>query len=869
MPSPDTASTQPNDPSAAKLTTNLLLIAGVTAIVGFAAFFAAWLQASIDPGPETLKIAAKQYGLGNYRTANSLAERVKLPEDAKEELLLLREYVIGASLANQALPVEDVKERRALLHVAIPHLKAAAKDWPTGRQDDGNRLLGLSLFHVGDFAAAIAPMRSAVDRNPASREDLIPPLSQAYLYGEKSSASEALAMLDQINSPSLSPVALRDEVAILRAQCMLRLSQFQDARQVLRALDQRLAESVVDSESSTFARATKVSMLLAVADVSEAIERFGKGSSTDSAPRADVIAFLGPATKRLLLLRRDAPPDIANQASLWAARAYASAGQPSEALALFTSVRQQQPFEAGNIAAGIEEIEWLVDAGNGEEAVQTVRYLLREIGNEKDYDGVVVDLPSFRSRLIAALQTLRQKEQFESCIEIARTMSSLFPPADAFFEEAITHQQAAERALASSGSVLEVAPAVLALAKQKHRAAGDAFLAAAKLRFDTDKYCETLWQSIEAYQASGQFKLCVELLNDYLRYEDRRRHPRALLALGKANLATGDFEPALASLDECITQFARDPLRYDARLQAANAHAEANRFTEAASLLDENLTEGELTPQSVVWRDSLFTLGELMFRQCNETHLKWGIGDPTLDPSKPRSTVELRERQPLLEEAILKLNEAYVRYSGDPRVNSPKAAKESEARLLDPPRAMHAYYLNARAHKLAAVWPKLESKSVDALDAAKRQLRIQAEQHLSAALTGFANIRSDLIASEEEKPLTQTQEAILRNAYIAEADTLFDLGRFDEAAEGFRAVSLRYMNSPPALEALMGQARCLRQLNRQREARMVIRQAGIVLARIPPESDQQFLATTRYDRNRWKELLTWLDARPMPEDTDV
>jgi len=267
-------------------------------------------------------------------------------------------------------------------------------------------------------------------------------------------------------------------------------------------------------------------------------------------------------------------------------------------------------------------------------------------------------------------------------------------------------------------------------------------------------------------------------------------------------------------------------------------------------LLDENLTEGELTPKSVVWRDSLFTLGEMMFRQCNETHLKWGIGDPTLDPSKPRSTVELRERQPLLEEAILKLNEAHVRYSPDPQ-------------------AKHAYYLNALAHKLAAVWPKLESESADALDAAKRQLRIQAEQHLSAALTGFANIRSDLLAREEEKPLIASQEAMLRNSYIAEADTLFQLGQFDEAGEAFRSISLRYMNSPPALEAMMGQARCLRQLNRQREARLVIRQAAIVLARIPPESDPQFLATTRYDRNRWKELLTWLDARPMPENSDV
>ena len=847
-----------NNAASAALTANLLIIAAVTAIVGFAAFFASWIQASVDPGRATLQIAAKQYGLGNFRTAISLAEQAVLPEDVDQELELLREYVVGAGLVNLALPVHELKERRALLHVAIPHLRAAAKAWPTGREDDGNRLLGLALYQIGDFASAIPPLRAAIDRNPISLEELIPILSQCHLYGEKDSAREALAMLNKLDSPSLSPMSLRDEVETLRAQCLVRLGKFEAAREVLRLIDQRLLGLTVGSDDSATARANKVSLLLAVADVSEAIERFGKGKSTDLAPRPDAISFLTPAMQRLMLLRRDAMPDIANQASLWAARAFACSGQPSESLAMFTSVRQQQPFDAGNIASGIEEIEWLADAGNGEEALQTVRYLLREISSEQTYDGSVVDLLSFRSRLITALQTLRQKEQFGPCVEIARTLPTLFPAADAFYEEAITHQQSAERTLAlSNGNLEDTAPTVLALAKQKYRAAGDAFAASARLRFDTTQYCDTLWQAIETYQSSGQFERCVELLNDYLRYEDRRRLPRALLAIGKANLAVGDIDHALESLEECMTEFPRDPLRYDARLNAALAHAEANRFTEAKDLLDANLSDGGLTPESVVWLDSLLALGELLFRQGNETHLTWSIGDQTLDPTRPRSTAVLRDQQPLIEDAILKLNEAAERLN------------ETSVRNAPDPRANYAAYLGARAHALAAVWPKLESESIDTLDAAKRQLRIQAEQHFSAALIGFSKLRTKLLDREEEKALSPSQKAMLRNCYVSEADTLFDLERFDQAAEAFRAVSLRYMNEPPALEAMMGQARCLRQLNRQRAARLVIRQAKIVLGRIPTEFDGQFQATTRYDRKRWNELLTWLDARPLPEDNDA
>ncbi len=841
----------PDDPSSSRLTAMFLVVAALTTVVGFAAFFATWLQASIDPGQATLQVALKQYGLSHFSTAADLAEQADLADGTADELIILREYLIGAGRAGDALPIADMKQRRSALHIAIPHLQVAAATWPTGREDEGDRLLGLSLFHVGDYAAAIGSLRKCIDRNPTMREELVPVLAQCYLYGEKASAQVALEMLNQLGPSTLAPVTLRNDVECLRAQCLLRLSQYEAARQALQAINERISPNQLGADDATLMLATKLNLLLAVADVSEAIDRFGRGKRSDAEPRPDVIAFLTPAMERLSVLRRDGAPDIANQASLWAARGHACSRQPAESLGLLTTVRQQQPFEGANIAAGIEEIEWLADAGNGEEMLQTMRYLLREIGNEQNFDGSAIDLPSFRGRFIAALQTLRQQDRFDHCVAIARVMPSLFLKADAHYEEAITHLQAAERLVSSARrSSGDIEPIALVAAKKKYLAAGDAFAASAKLRFDTAQYCDTLWQAIQSYQSSGQFAQCVELLDDYLLYEDRRRQPRALLAIGKARLATGETEKALLPLETCIVEFPRDPLRYDARLYAALAHAELQRFDAAKELLDENLTDGELTSKSEIWRDSLFTLGELLFRQSHETYLLWELGDPTLDPNKPRPTTVLRDNQPLLEEAILKLGEAVKRSWPDPR-------------------AKHAAYLQARAHRLAAVWPQLEAQSADVLDAAKRQLRQQADQHLTAALTGFINLRRDMATREEEQSLSESQQAMLRNCYVAEADTLFDLGRYEQAAEAFRAVSLRYMNEPPALEAMLGQARCLRQLNRTRDARQVIRQAAVVLSRIPPEADDQFIEQTRYDRKRWQELLTWLDSGPMPEDSEA
>ncbi len=50
-------------------------------------------------------------------------------------------------------------------------------------------------------------------------------------------------------------------------------------------------------------------------------------------------------------------------------------------------------------------------------------------------------------------------------------------------------------------------------------------------------------------------------------------------------------------------------------------------------------------------------------------------------------------------------------------------------------------------------------------------------------------------------------------------------------------------------------------LGRPREADMLIRQASVVLQRIPNEMDDQFAETTRYDRSGWEQLLGWMNQR--------
>ena len=326
------------------------------------------------------------------------------------------------------------------------------------------------------------------------------------------------------------------------------------------------------------------------------------------------------------------------------------------------------------------------------------------------------------------------------------------------------------------------------------------------------------------------------MLESYLRYETRGRLPRGLVAYGRALLAENEPDNAIEALTTCIIDYPRDPLRYDARLLAALAYAEKGDLEDAKRLLQDNLQDGELTPQSPAWRDSLLTLGELLYERGYRNHL---VAEQSPAAEKLRL---LRDNQPVLEEAIRRLDEAVERY-------------------WPLPRAEAAAYLSSRAHVMSSKWPRIESQLPEILDAARRTLRNQADQKLQTALDGFARLQRHLSRREEERRLPEMEQSILRNCLLAEADVLRELDRPDEAASAYRAVELRFMNEPPALEAILGRAACAKQLGRPREADMLIRQASVVLQRIPSEMDNRFAETTRYDRSGWEQLLGCMNQR--------
>lgn len=838
-------SNAPPTPKARNLTLPLLGVAAVSATVGFAICIKVWLATSGASDDDILRTANRQYASNNLIVAGELAKRVQ-PSGEEPEKVMLKHFLVGAGKMREAVLTPDPRVSRVAYHVATEQLEIASQAWPIGREDEGDRMLAECLYRTGRFGQAIPRLQSLMKRNPTYRETLMPILAGCLMRGNESDLRGAVAILDQYNRLPGRSVADDAENFLMRADCLVRLGEFEAAREQLALLRESLRTR--SDQESVKPWNDEIELMLARSTVSEAITRFGQGTLDHPKPRPEVRSFLQPTLDTLLRLQRDGSPKVTLQTGIWMARAMRCLGEPAEAISQLNAVRLHQPFEGAGIAAALEQIELLIGQGSGNEAVQTARYLVREVGSLANYDASMVDLQTLRQRLQAALAVLRDLGETDACVRIARSLPPLVPLDQAAFEEGLAFRDAGDRLESSLKKKSEEQEQDnYGKLRFLFGQAGTAFETSARLRYETSDYMATLWEAIVAFQKSGQFTRTIPLLKDYFQFEQRLQHPRALIALGQAHLANNQPAEAIVSLNACIAEFPRDPLCYDARLAAAKAMAELDQIDEARRLLEVNLTDGDLTPQSLTWKESLFTLGEVLWRRANENHVQASL--QARDRRQPISLEQLRENQPLIEESILRLREAVVRYWPDSR-------------------AMRAASYLASANRLAAVLPDEEARMPDTLDATRRRLLKKRESYLYSAIESYRKIRTEISRIEDERELKPSERSMRQVGLLGEADTLFELAQYEESADAYRTISLRYMNEPPALEAMLGQARCLRSMKRTREARLVIRQAVAVLSRIPAEWDDRFEETTRYDRQGWESLLAWMDRDPLPPASD-
>jgi hypothetical protein len=858
-----------------------VIAAGVltlSTITGFAYLFSLWAGGTEISPQQTLRLASAQYVAGNPVVAGELAASVSLENAVTDDLaeegadaaavdtreppseeeiakaeeadrwLSLQSFLIGAGVFEKSTGLDSPRGRREELKKAIPSLKQSETlGFPEGRESDGHRMLGLALHGVGDYDAATDHLQRAIDKDITLKAELMPVLAVAQARRPREDLNEAIQAINTYLASDSLDAQQRTDANLLRIDWLIQLQRFDEADAALKAAREVIAPSL--EQQLRWALAARDELMLKQAEL--VIEKTlapitrahgeraiagipAKAHKQVAAPeRAELLEMI----KELTSLQREASPALASRSRLTAAHAYLLASERELALAELTQLRQQRPFGEEGLEGGLSEIELLADQGRGAEVLQTTRYIVREMGQSRHLNytsGIETEL---RTRMAEVLGILRSAKEFQAVIEIADALESLFGTADAAIEKGVAYRDWGSETLnAGRGRGDEISREAFAAARARFRGAGDAFALAAEQQFDTKGYVPTLWLAIDSYQRGRHFSKSIPLLEQYLRYEDRMKQPAGLVAHGRALLAEGRPKEAMESLQTCIVEFERDPMHYEARLLAAQAAADAHDGELAKSLLNENLTDGKLTPQSPVWRDSLFTLAELLYAECDSRTLN------AMTLPQEKKVAELRAIEPELMTALQRLD-------------------ETVKRAWPLPRAQATAYLLARGQLLASRLPEAELENESVLEAAQRDLRQKANRYRQAALDQFTSMVRFMDAEQREDDLSEKQDAILRNSLLGQADTLKAMQRYAEAADAYRDMSLRYMNEPPALEALLGQSRMVRLMGRNREADLLVAQAVVVLDRIGEQWDDKFDEMTRFSREDWRTYLSWMNKR--------
>ncbi len=799
----------------------ILLVGGVSifSLIGFGLLFTLIVGGGFGSSKK-LKVAMSLLDEGRWDLAGRIA-RDLAADGIDQDKDAAWNYVQGvAKLKSVEVNLDTPQNRRVLLDATDHLLKADQLGFPKGYTGKGKYFLGWCQFNTYHWDQA-AEQLADVDR----------------LWPEK--RSEAFRMKVESQLRKMPPDLPAAEATLAAWQAIPGMSQAELSRiklvqanlEFIKHQPQRCEELLTDITGDS-PEAYQALLWRTRWRLTHAVE--GKGLTDAQRER-----LLEEAVEisRTLKVAADTPADLRRQAAYLSGRVLRQQKKIDAALSTLSGARQSSPQSAEAIASGMEEVEILIETGELDEALSTLFYILRSIDELDLYNELWMTVPEFRTRLLEIGRKFRDVGEFEKSIELAELMALAFPRSDSvrLQAEALEHWAdilAATPSDPDDSSQAEIRGQVCA----KHQAAAEQYKFLAHLELRSSDYPDIVWKAITNFQQSGDLNQANQLLVDYLRHEDRTKRPRGFLALGTNYVNAAQWRKAIDPLERCRIEHPTHPISFEARLLAAKAHFELDQLDQAIDLLNENLSGSAtaLRPTSDIWRDSLYQLAQTVFRQGDELLLEMRL-DPKIEMSNREA--KLQDSQDKFLEVVDLLGGFVTRYPNDPR-------------------NFDAMYLIAKSHRLAAETPQqIALSNASIVETARRKLMQQRRQLLEQALVEFKKLRTAITQSQDTLTLSEQTSALIRNCHFGEADTLYDLDRWDEAIAAYQNVASRFLNRPESLEALMQMAQCHRRLGQDDVAKRVLAQAEQVLTRIPPEYNAQFVSLTRTTRDGWSDLL--------------
>jgi tetratricopeptide (TPR) repeat protein len=742
------------------------------------------------PAPlATLDEALDALDRGADAAARRLAERLEQQHDATMDEWGGPSFVLGAVAARQADAALERDKTEAFRKAAEYLEEAEKRGFPEGREADGRYLLAKCLYRAGRLCASRAAIKSAIEANPEKETELRGLLASAYLQGSPPELAKALAENQRNLAAKDLPEEAREEALVQRAKTLIRLGRFAECAAVLDKLPSNtnvrgevlvLRGRLLRREAQTLKDKGPAIAAAVREKYQEAINAFRKAQGHDSNNYR-----------------------VTSQAMYLIGLCQAELGDQQAALAQFTRTGRQFPESPDGLAAEFQAAELARRMKRDSEAVAAYRHVLAACTDPAEFHNPWFSLKELQDSVLVARRDYLGAKNFEPATQLSRLLAKLLPHGRAMELEADAHRSWGQYLLNDAEHLPTArAEVVRRQGRAEFRRAADLYARVARLEFTTRQYPDRLWQAVTAFMEGQDYRSGARLLEQYLRYEFRKRHPQALVELGAARLALGEWDKAVEAFRDCITYHPRDAAAYRARLLASRAWMEKGDAKQAEALLQDNLSGGTLAPASKEWRDSLFALGELLHAQGRYV------------------------------DALRRLDEAVVRYP-------------------DVPQSLLARYLAADACRRNAQSLR-QDLDKEPLASVRQSREAESRGLLQKALAGYQAVQ-EALARRDERDLSAQERAMLRNARFAPGEIHCELGEYEQAVRAYTAAANRYPNTPEALDAYVQLSGVYRRMQKPAEARASLEQAKIALAHMT--NDARFTDTTNFDRKQWGDAL--------------
>lgn len=347
---------------------------------------------------------------------------------------------------------------------------------------------------------------------------------------------------------------------------------------------------------------------------------------------------------------------------------------------------------------------------------------------------------------------------------------------------------------------------------------GDAWIAYSRAVTvaDDKAHGEALWKGVDLYDKAANMQNAIAALELFIaeRPEDGAT-PNALLRLGRAYQAAGQFDKAIGAFQKNLTRYGQSLAASKSGVPLAQAFmAKGPQFNGSAekALLAVITDNPLITPAAEEFRQSLFELSQLYYRTDR------------------------------YEECVARLEEMTTRYPADERLGQLTFLKadayRKSAALLGTPKSTASASADPKAAAAAA------AAQAEALAARKQRLAL-ARQHFELVIEQY----------KKQAPARDLDKLYLKLSYFYRADCAYDLGSYEEAIRLYDQAAMKYQDDPSALAAYVQIVNSYCALGRINEAKTANERAKWLLKKMPAAafSNGQFSMPKAY----WEQWLKW------------